>query len=871
MKQTFNKTPNLYRCFIQALVIFYGLTGGVSSVAAASLGKMKVLSALGASFKAEIELSNIKSDEDANLTARLSPPDVFKQAGIDYNPALASIRVNLLKEGGSPSILLTSNGAINEPLLEMLIELSWQSGRLVRQYTVLLDPITSVNDTPASTAEQIQVATAPQPQLSASLPAASVNMLDAPTSTVKASTPFVGGQDSQELSKDVATNKPYDVRKGDTLYGIASRLNTGDTAQVKVLMALLLKNNPHAFVGNDLNKLKTGVVLNTAIRAPGSGQDSEFLSSQPTSKTFSQYKQVVVNKATPIKNNTNESKSITNVVKAASKAGIPQTTQDQLKVSGNATIGNKATTAIAKSNEEKLAEEKLAKDRAVAEEKSRVLELQKNIQKTIEIKNNALAGTSPALAPRIPATTSAPLAVAPAVSVNSTTPAVIAGSAIAKNTEKTTDSTLEQLNKATALSKENKKDLTPPTPPTPVTAVAKPIQNETSWYEDLDPLVLGGVGGIGLLLAAWFWYRKRQANNAVNEFGDSVFNAKSTQGTLLTADGGQAVDTFNSVFVSSFSDANTPMESAEVDPVAEADVYMQYGRDAHAEDILKDALKQKPNRHSVRLKLMQLYASKQNHEALKTQFQEISELTQATDTDRLAAQQIMNEAKLSNSSLEKTASNSSTAGKNSEPSIPIMPRINLSEPTQIGDVVSEDTTLLKYNTNINLTSPPLAVPSPKVDNQAQLMKQAVKQSSGLGMPIDLATEMGKVAKPNLELHTKLEGLDFDVQSRTVLAVPNASPLSMPLTASLTALHAKEANSGIDFQTSKVDSNATSFFDKVSGGNTSSNTQALETKFSLAQAYMDIGDKEGAKELLQEVLESGHQSLTLQAKSMLAKI
>ena len=163
MKQSIFQTTPVYRSLIQALFVLGLASVATSPSHAAGLGKMKVLSALGAPFKAEIELTNLLPDEEAALAAKVATPDLFKQAGVDYNPALATIRANLLKEGSTTKIVLSSNSAVNEPLLEVLIELNWQAGRLVRQYTVLLDPISPTAEAPVAI-EQIQPAT---PQIAA--------------------------------------------------------------------------------------------------------------------------------------------------------------------------------------------------------------------------------------------------------------------------------------------------------------------------------------------------------------------------------------------------------------------------------------------------------------------------------------------------------------------------------------------------------------------------------------------------------------------------------------------------------------------------------------------------------------------------------
>jgi pilus assembly protein FimV len=852
MKPTLTRTSTLYRSLYQAILALSTTVFAMGAVQAAGLGKMKVLSSLGAPFRAEVELTNLKPEEDVNLIARVAAPEIFKQAGIDYNPALLGIRANLVKEGNITTVVLSSNSTVSEPLLEMLLELNWQAGRLVRQYTVLLDPIASTPDAPI---EQIQPAA---PQLSAApAPAAAApvaSMDAAPIAPI--AQPVASAAVKIEKPKATTGNNQYDVQKGDTLFNIASRMNNaGDSAQVKSLMALLLKNNPDAFIGNNINKLKAGVVLNTG--APVAAKANNLLSAAAPSKGFSQYKQSAAKKTKSLAAGKDDAKSITSAVKADVKAPAMPSAQDQLKVAGNASVGNKAVSAASKS-----AEEALVKEKAIAQEKARIAELQKNIQKAVEIKNSTLAAAPTAsasatatanksavpppvavvtTAPPTPVTP-APVAVATVVSV----PAVPDASKAAASG--TSDATVTQLNKP---------QITEP----PKTVVKVPVQaakpavvvEEPSWYENIDPLTVGGVAGGAALLGGLLLYRRRQKQSPSGDFGDTVVNTNDGQGGLLTADGGQAIDTFNSVFVSGFSGVTVPMESAEVDPVAEADVYMQYGRDAHAEDILKDALKQNPGRNPVRLKLMELYASKQNTAALKAQFDIMSELTQKTGDDWAAAQEIMEATQPISSGADSDASGKNpviaSLIKSTGASGAMLPHINLSEPTMIGDIPS--------------MNQPLIMPAtigPKFDS-----------------PINLATTALKM--PNVEVKKVAEEIEFDIQTPTVFDAPSAKAAaalssaskstgdSMPAIAPLV----KAPSSVIEFNVSKFDVNPPSVYDKASGDSSNSDLQAIETKFSLAQAYMDIGDKEGAKELLQEVLESGHQSLTSQAKALLARL
>ncbi|MGO4479922.1 FimV family protein, partial [Massilia sp. 2TAF26] len=111
-----------------------------SAAHAAGLGKLTVLSALGQPLRAEIELTAVSSDEASGLVAKLASPDAFRAANIEFNPALLSLRFAVEQRNGRQFIRVSSSQPLNEPFVDMLLELSWNNGRLVREYTFLLDP-----------------------------------------------------------------------------------------------------------------------------------------------------------------------------------------------------------------------------------------------------------------------------------------------------------------------------------------------------------------------------------------------------------------------------------------------------------------------------------------------------------------------------------------------------------------------------------------------------------------------------------------------------------------------------------------------------------------------------------------------------------
>jgi pilus assembly protein FimV len=132
---------------------------------ALGLGRMAVQSALGESLRAEIDITNLSAEEASSLRVKVASAEAYRAAGIDYNAALPSTQVTVAKRAdGRPYLRIVSDRVVQEPFVDVILELTWSSGRLVREYTLLLDP-------PGST----RLATSPAPgALQGPRPAASV-------------------------------------------------------------------------------------------------------------------------------------------------------------------------------------------------------------------------------------------------------------------------------------------------------------------------------------------------------------------------------------------------------------------------------------------------------------------------------------------------------------------------------------------------------------------------------------------------------------------------------------------------------------------------------------------------------------------------
>src|SRR5438067_5126432 len=214
---------------------------------AAGLGRLTVLSTLGEPLSAEIEIVSLAPGEDEGLAARLAAADVFAQAGIDVNPALNTVRISIERRDKRPYLRVTTRDAINEPFLDLLIELQWPSGRLVREYTFLLDPPeyrsrrqaiaaaptpptpapavekpapipAPAAEEPKPAAEPPSAAATPAPETAPS-PAPATPAPEAPVAAVEK--PAAQKPAAETPAADKAAANTHEVKRGDTLGGIA--------------------------------------------------------------------------------------------------------------------------------------------------------------------------------------------------------------------------------------------------------------------------------------------------------------------------------------------------------------------------------------------------------------------------------------------------------------------------------------------------------------------------------------------------------------------------------------------------------------------------------------------------------------------------
>lgn len=601
---------------------------------AAGLGKLTVYSAIGQPLNAEVALTATPEELSA-LSARLASHDDFKKAGIEFMSALSGLRFSVAKQPDGQSVLkLTTDRPLNEPFLHFLVELNWTAGRLVREYTFLLDPPEMLQ-----AARPASVVTPVVPQ---ALP-----LMAAPATAAMPATPVAPAKAKMEPraartaeSDAIARPKPRTaqaptpaatmpstgerlVKYGDTLSKIA-RENKPAAVSLDQMLVALFNSNRDAFDGNNMSRLRAGKILQlpdpSEVAAVDAGEARKLIVAHTAD--FNAYRRSLASAASmaPATETQPQQQAAGKIKPQVESKAPPAPAKDKLEVSPTeATKSAKTTGAMGKSA---LEEDLIARDKALREASGRIAELEKNLENLkhlVELKSQAgvqvqqqaqAALPKPAAEPVPPPVAMAKPADPAVPAAASSAPAEEKATGIAAPTPAATESVkpAEPAPAPAAPPKPAVKKPAPPPPPPP----------EPSFIEDNPELVFGGGGLIALLLGYLgfsAYRRKKQAlqdNTAQRDEPGAAPGSLGPKSAALVGAASESVDSGDVSIQGDFSEGGVLTTAESVDPVAEADVYMAYGRDSQAEEILLEGLKTDPTRTAIHLKLLELYANRKS-------------------------------------------------------------------------------------------------------------------------------------------------------------------------------------------------------------------------------------------------------------------
>ena len=851
------------------------------------LGRLQVQSALGETLRAEIDVTSLTPEEASNLRVRVAPPDAYRAAGVDYNPVLPGTQAELLRRAdGRPYLKLSSDRGVQEPFVDVILEINWPTGRLVREYTLLFDPPTTARATPApavpATAPTMAAAT-PAPAPTAQTRAAERRAAAAPRALAAetASAPAAATEPRQAT----AGVDEYKVKAGDSLSRIATRTLRPGVSLDQMLVSLY-RGNPQAFVDNNMNRLKSGVVL--AVPSAESAQGTTTTEARQViraqSADFGAYRQRLA-AGVPEARTEGSARQASGKVEASvndrQQSATP--TPDKLTLSKSAS-----------SPKANAAEEKISKEKAKKADDVRVAELSKSVDDLKKIaaaasaaapkpasavtaapatppKPASVAAAVPAVVPAVPpkpasavvAPAPAPVAApAPAsapvpVPVASAPAVVTAAASVPASAPATAAASAPVLAAASA----------PVVPKPAASAVAKPLPvpvEEPSMLGSLlddNPMALG-IGALAIALLGGFGAYRFSKRTKRDSGETSFLESRLQPDSFFGASGGQRIDTRDAGGASSSMSYSLSQLDAigDVDPVAEADVYLAYGRDLQAEEILKEAMRSTPDRMAIRTKLLEVYAKRRDTKGFELLATQLYALTRGEGEDWAKAQELGAQIDPENPLFRPGGAPNMAHGASGEMIEPLgastMPQSVLPSPSQFGSSVTGvppvdsggmdldlDLDLDSPSTGLPTTPAPLQVTQPVIAVQTPHSADLDLESLDFSMP-EVPELQGKVARPVVEPST------FDLSDISLdLDLPAAAPAPAP---------AATAASGFgDLGLPALGADG--------------DEDPLSRKLELAEEFRQIGDTDGARDLLNEVVAKSTGAVKSRAQSMLADL
>lgn len=787
-------------------------------VCAVGMAEINVTSALGQPLKAEIELVAVNNAEKAGLVARIASPDAYKGAGLEY-PYDKKIKFKIeSRANGNPYISISSVQPINDPFISLLIDLSWTSGRLLREYTFLLDP-------PGFAAEQPKLAVM-------QVIAPAVESKSLPPDTVHADKPAIKPLVKPVLTETVGKNaksKIITVQRGDTLIKIASENKPAEISLEQMLVALY-RANSEEFDGKNMNRIKVGKILRLPVKSEtlDVSQTEAVKEIHAQTADWNAYRQKLAGAAVSQTQETRQqvvTGKITSSV--ADKAPVvKESAKEVLKLSKGDAPGDKASAAVKPKTAAEIKnaaqEDAIARKKSLEEEKKRVELLEKNLKDM-----NLLAKLK------------AEAAAQSSVSASGVASAVVAVKPVAVAKPKTEEapSLLDQI-------------------------LGEPL------FLIGGAAVLIGLCGIGFYM---FSRRKLAAPGKTKKIG-------ATTGHIIAPVAPPAV-------VSDFSetlvvDNKAKLQPDDVDPISEADLFLNFGRDAQAEEILKEALLDTPNNHLIHLKLLSIYANRRNKDSF---------LVVARQLRAICDEDVWNQAAAMGRKLDP--SNPMYGADNLDAdSDAVLDEMEVKKPVQsvdldFGDMeiapstdektISHDETL-----DFDITSTEPQTDSMDFDISTVIRPEPLpvaeeipSHSDALDFDITAIqppenSKPAKTAKPEDDDIDFI--LDFKVEDVAINPVAEKVPEPAPQEAfepAPVSLPVANKFEGIDLNFDEYITPEIPVPEIIKN----EHWNEVASKFDLARAYQEMGDATGAREILEEILNEGDVEQRETAQSMLDKL
>ena len=849
------------RKLVLAIAAASALSSGMAH--ALGLGELTLKSTLNQPLVAEIELLDVKDLTAAEVVPSLASPEDFAKAGVDRQAFLNDLTFTpVLNASGKSVLRVTSSKPLSEPMVKFLVQVMWPNGRLLRDYSVLLDPSKF----------------SPQTADAAAQPA--------PSQTITA--PTTGATHPSQ----------YTTTPRDTLWEIAAKARTGGSVQQTMLAIQAL--NPDAFIDGNINRLKTGQVL----RLPDSVESTALPQSKAIAEVAAQNEAWRQGRRYVAKPGTGQ-QQLDATKRGRSNVGAGQNAKDNLSLvsAENAKGRGKGPAGDAKALSNKLAvtQESLDTTRRDNEElKSRMADLQSQLdklQRLIELKNNQLAkmqaegpGAAPAATAAVPAITAELAATPPA------TPAEAAPtpeSAIAPPVDTPAE--------------------------TPVVA-PKPVVDEDKTFNELltNPILLGLIGGgaVVLLLLLLLLARRRKAQqeaekhlrmaralaeeqefSAEQDLPESSFEGLETPAASVKlntpAPAPAPAAVVASVVMAEPIAAPLVAPSAERsdDVLDKAQSHINAGRLNQAAALLEEGVSLEPQRSDLRLKLMEVYGQQGDRDAFVGQERQL-----VANGDNFAK---VEELKKRFPAMAVVAvAGLAAAAAAAELDAQYVKELLLDEPEAPAPEPAADDLDSAFDLSLDdLDNITPVEPAPVVEPEAPVeldefpadddlsfesvlqqqteIKENLDDLSDFDLDLDLGAEPAPAPAADLADDDFLLDLDEGVKDLSLADEMDSNPAAEP---DAFAAELNDVNAELDRLSQSIAEPTFTEADAAMGDDLGEDdfdflagTDEAATKLDLAQAYIDMGDSDGARDILNEVLTEGDEKQRGEAKEMLSHL
>ena len=911
---------------------------------ALGLGKLKVHSSLNQPLNAEINFTSLTEAELKGLTVSLASRADFTAAGVERAPFLAQIKFSVNRNtDGRYTLRFSTPTPIDEPFLHLLLQIDWPGGRLVREYTALIDPPYQVA-AKAPTVEPPRAAPvitpAPKPEPAAIVPVQPDTASVRPPVTAIETQPYAPSAPADVvLSSDgwpldpgetpppkLTTTKTsakgrigpapawantasHTTRRGETLWSITKKVRSDPQVSLEQAALAIYQQNREAFYDNNMNNIRAGKIL----RMPA-GEDVEALSKEQARGAFQaqfdawqEYKlklakakrTVAVDEPaeTEDKSAASADKKPTAdaaTAKKAAPAAKGQRSDELLKIVRSNLQGEKGkdgatADAPAKGGEREqvaLAERAETLEESLVSKQIEQKELSEKINQVrsqLKRESRLIELESPSLAPA--PKPEAPKAEAPKVEPAKVEPPKVAEPPKAVEPPKADAPKVEALKPETRPQAESPPPAPKKTPPPPPPLAEKSLLDTLfgTVGDLLLPIVLGIVVLASALLGFVYMRRRRKAET---DFEESILASQAVtmdnNATTRDAAGHTGATTPESSILSDISQGNLAnVHTDEVDPVAEAEVYLAYGRDETAEEILKDAIRKHPQRQELKIKLLEIYFHRKDIKAFETLAEEVyaavsgkggklwekvedmgSKLSPVNPMFRGAAPAARGPA--GEAKVAPAVAATSAVAPTEAVAPPPAPKPESALDFDLGSA-AVTTEIKKEEPSFDLdfdmgdikpSAPKETAPAPSAAKPTATGSDSGLESFDLGAPADNMVDFD-FGKSDAKLSVTAASTDKSVNTGTSAG----DDFSLDL--------------GMDAITAEIEAKPTAAEASVAAAPAGESQQQrwdeAATKLDLARAYIDMGDAEGARSILEEVTAEGNPEQKKQAQDLVAQI